>query len=78
MYLAECDEDLYDIDLLNMSKNDMKNGIKDMIRQNSDPTISYLVKLCVKAHKGIGIKYQGDTTGKSCIVRVPYSELRNI
>lgn len=78
MYLAECDEDLYDIDLLNMSKNDMKNGIKDMIRQNSDPSISYLVKLCVKAHKGIGFKYQGDTTGKSCIVRVPYSELRNI
>lgn len=78
MYLAECDEDLYDIELLNMNKGDMKQGIKDMVRQNSDPQISYLVKLCIKAHKGIGFKYQGDTTGKSCIVKVPYSELKNL
>lgn len=78
MYLAECDEDLYDMELLNMNKSDMKQGIKDMVRQNTDPQISYLVKLCVKAHKGIGFKYQGDTTGKSCIVKVPYSELKNL
>lgn len=78
MYLAQCDEDLYDMELLNMNKGDMAQGIKDMVRQNSDPQISYLVKLCVKAHKGIGFKYQGDTTGTSCIVKVPYSELKNL
>lgn len=78
MYLAECDEDLYDIDLLNINKSDMKQGIKDMVRQKNDPQISYLVKLCIKAHKGIGFKYQGDTTGKSCIVKVPYYELENL
>lgn len=78
MYLAECDEDLYDMELLNMNKGDIKQGIKDMVRQNNDPQISYLVRLCIKAHKGIGFKYQGDTSGKSCIVRVPYSELKNL
>lgn len=78
MYLAECDEDLYDMELLNLNKGDMKQGIKDMVRQNNDPQISYLVRLCIKAHKGIGFKYQGDTSGKSCIVRVPYSELKNL
>ena len=78
MYLAECDEDLLDMDIMNMNKNEMKKNIKDMIRSKSDPQVSYLVKLCVKAHKGIGFKYQGDTTGSTCIVKVPYSELKNL
>jgi len=77
MYLAECDEDIYDIDLLNMSKSEMKKAMRDMFRQSSDPNMAYLLKMCVKAHKGMGMKYQGDTTGKSCVVRVPYSELKN-
>jgi hypothetical protein len=78
MYLAECDEDLYDMDLLNLNKSEMKKGIRDMISQNTDPMMSYFFKLCIKAHKGMGVKYQGDTTGKSCAVRIPYSELKNL
>lgn len=78
MYLAECDEDLYDMDLLNLNKSEMKKGIREMLSQNTDPMMSYFFKLCIKAHKGIGVKYQGDTTGKSCLVRIPYSELKNL
>lgn len=78
MYLFECDEDLYDMDLLEAGKSDMKQSLKETYTQSSDPQIAYFVKLCVKAHKGLGFIYQGNTTGKSCIVRLSYSELNNL
>ena len=78
MYLAECDEDLYDIDLLELNKSEMKKNIKQMAGSNEDPMISYFVKLCVKARMGLGFKYQGTTSNKSCIVRITYSELKEL
>lgn len=78
MYLTECDEDLYDIELMNINKDNMKQSIKNMLVQNSDQQLFYLLELCVKAHKGLGYKYKGDTSGKTCIVRIPYIELKKL
>lgn len=75
MYIAECDEDLIDIDILNLNKKDVKEGITSTISDNSDPQIGYFVRLCIKAHKGIGFKYIGKESRKSCTVKVSYSEL---
>lgn len=78
VYTAVCDEELLDIDILNMNKNEVKNGIVSTITDKSDPEMAYVIKLCIKAHKGIEYKYIGDTSEKVCFVTIPYSELKDI
>lgn len=76
MYLVECDEDLMDIDLMNQSKSESRKNLKIFLSSNA-PEIKQFLKVCIKAHKGIGYKYQGDQSGESCVILFPYSELQN-
>jgi len=76
MYLVECDEDLMDIDLMNKSKSESRKNLKSSLSSN-DPEIKQFLKICIKARKGIGYKYQGDRSGESCVILFPYSELQS-
>lgn len=76
MYLVECDEDLMDISLMNQSKTESRKNLRSSLSSN-DPEIKQFLNICIKAHKGIGYKYQGDQSGESCVILFPYSELQN-
>lgn len=78
VYTAVCDEELLDIDILNMNKNEVKDGIVSTITDKNDPEMAYVVKLCIKVHKGLEYRYIGDTSEKVCFVTIPYSELKDI
>lgn len=77
LYIAECDEDIVDIDILNavksMLQDEMTKSIKEDIASDSD--IQEFVKYCKKAHRGIGYKYVGKKSGKTCTVKIPYTQL---
>jgi len=76
MYLVECDEDLMDIGLMNQSKAESRKNLRSSLSSN-DPEIKQFLNICIKAHKGIGYKYQGDQSGETCVILFPYSELQN-
>ena len=77
LYIAECDEDVVDIDILNAVKGELQKEIASSLQEEiaNDSDIQEFVKYCKKARKGIGYKYVGTTSGKSCIVKIPYSKL---
>lgn len=78
MYTAECDEDIISIDLLSQNKEKAKQGIENLIVNGTDKSMAQFVKLCLKAHKGIGYIYVGDVSGDQCIVKIPYVELSRL
>ena len=77
LYVAECDEDIVDIDELNALKSEIKKQMKSDIRTEvkSDPEYQDFIDECKNARKGIAYKYVGSKTGKSCTVKIPYTEL---
>lgn len=77
MYDAECDEDIHDMDLLEMNRSNMRAEIKKNLG-SSDPEIQMFRNTCIKAEKGIGYRYVGDTTGKAVVILIPYSELKDM
>lgn len=77
IYEAECDEDIHDMDLLEMNKASMRAEIKKNLG-SSDPQIQMFRNNCIRAEKGIGYRYVGDTTGKSVVILFPYSELKDM
>ncbi len=78
MYVAECDEDLINMDLLEQSKASMLSELRNMVGNKSDPEIAQMVQLCANAGKGIGYSYVGDTSGQKVTVRISNAELRKL
>lgn len=76
MYMAECDEDLIDMGVLESNLSSLKTELRSTFADNSDADIKQFLKICVKAGKGIGYTYVGDTTGKKVVVRFSNSELK--
>lgn len=76
MYLAECDEDILDMELLSQNRVNMKQSIKAAM-DTSDPEIKMFIKNVIKANKGFGYKYVGDTSGLSVTVKFSRSELED-
>lgn len=77
IYQAECDEDILDMKLLNQNKSNMKQAIKKNLK-SSDPEITMFRKTCIKANKGLGYKYVGDTSGQSVLIRFSCKELESM
>lgn len=78
MYVAECDEDLISMDLLEKNKSSMLNEIRKMAGDKSNPEIAQFVKICANAGKGLGYSYVGDTSGKKVTVRLSNAELKRL
>lgn len=78
MYVAECDEDLISMDLLEQNKSSMINEIRKMAGDKSNAEIAQFVKICANAGKGIGYSYIGDTSGKKVTVRLTNQELKKL
>lgn len=78
MYVAECDEDLISMDLLEQNKSSMLNEIRKMAGDKSNAEVAQFVKICANAGKGIGYSYVGDTSGKKVTVRLTNAELKRL
>ena len=77
IYVAECDEDEIDIDLLNQMKSTFRDVMKEEIfsEAENDPDYREVLDMCKKLHLGIGYKYVGASSGKSCTLMIPYTQL---
>ena len=77
IYIAECDEDEIDIDLLNQMKSTFRDVMKEELlsEAESDPDYREVMDMCKKLHLGIGYKYVGASSGKSCTIMIPYTQL---
>ena len=77
-YRAECDETIVDIDLLNSLKSTLKESLISELRSQSDLSMTFLVRLCIMADKGLCYIYEGDTTGDTCTIYIHCSELSKL
>lgn len=77
LYIAECDEDIVDIDILNAVKSVLKDEMLQSLKEDiaSDSDFEEFIGYCKKAHKGIGYKFVGTKSGKSCSLKIPYTQL---
>lgn len=78
MYVAECDEDLISMDLLEQNKSSMLSELKKMASDKSNAEIHQFVKICANAGKGMGYTYVGDTSGTKVTVRITNAELKSL
>ena len=75
IYHIVCDEDIYDIDLLNASTYMIKQNIIQTL-SSGDLTLTQLVKLCKESNYGIGYYYVGKDSGKIAKVFISDKELK--
>ena len=77
-FIVECvEDDDFDIDMLSSVKSEIEKEIsKELINQaNDDEDYREMLDICKQTHRDIAFKYVGLSSGKSCTVRVPYSDL---
>ncbi len=73
LYMVDCDEDIYDMDVLEESIDGMRAEIKESLRATEG--VEELTELCAALHADVVYRYVGDQTGQSVDVTIPYSEL---
>lgn len=73
-YLYECDESLYDMELMEDNKDEMKEGIKEDILGDNDSAIKSMCDLMKKVHYGFAFKYVGSSSGMVCTVYIEPDE----
>ena len=78
MYMAQCDENVVDMDIMKQNKAEVLNGIKQWLVASTDPAVNDFSKICVAAGKGIGYLYVGDETGKQLAVYISNNELKKL
>lgn len=78
MYLSEVDEDLMDMDLFEEGKSGMRDYLKSNLTGITDANFRQFKNICIKANKGIGYKYVGDTSGKGVVIKFSCDELRDM
>lgn len=74
VYNVEIDENLYSVEAIESSLTEVKENIAAGLDKN-DPAIQLFLEACKQANKGIAYKYIGKISGKSCMVKIPISEL---
>lgn len=74
VYNVEIDENLYSIEALESCLTEVKENIVANL-DKTDPAIQAFLEACKQANKGIAYKYIGKVSGKSCMVKIPASEL---
>ena len=75
VYDAMCDEEKIPIDVLTANKDVAKNGVLEMLNDDSDPNVTMLVNMCKESNIGIIYNYIGNTTGKTCPVIISPSDM---
>ena len=80
VYTAVCDENLVDIEVLRLTRDDVKKNVEEYFVDSSasDPTLGNFMDLCITAHKGVAYKYVGDTSGEECWIRFSVSDLKRL
>lgn len=74
VYNVEIDESLYSIEAIASSLTEVKENIVAEL-DKTDPAIQSFLEACKRANKGVAYKYIGKDSGKSCMVKIPASEL---
>ena len=75
VYYYVCDEDLYDIDLMNQNLPTMKSMVLEELNSD-DVLISMFREICKNAGVGIGYVYIGNRSGKKASQYIPVSLLK--
>lgn len=75
VYYYVCDEDLYDIDLMNQNLPTMKSMVLEELNSD-DVLISMFREICKNAGVGIGYVYVGNRSGKKASQYIPVSLLK--
>lgn len=78
VWVAECDEDIIDLELLKASKREAKQKIINSLKDKANKEMIYCIKLCIEARKGMEYRYVGDTSGKEYHIEIPFNELRKL
>lgn len=75
VYYYMCDEDIYDIDLMNKNLPAMKDMVLEEL--NSDNVfLSMFREVCKNAGVGVGYVYVGNRSGKKASCYIPASQLK--
>lgn len=77
MYDYECDEDVLDMDLMEQNKTEIQQIVKKHFK-STDADAVFIKHLCLKANKGVGYKFVGDSTGKTVLIRFSCQELESM
>lgn len=75
VYYYMCDEDIYDIDLMNKNQSSMKDMVLEELNSD-DVLISMFREICKNAGVGIGYVYIGNRSGKKASQYIPVSLLK--
>ena len=75
VYYYMCDEDLYDIDLMNKNLPTMKNMVLEELNAD-DVYISLFREVCKNARVGVGYIYVGKKSGKKASLYIHVSQLK--
>lgn len=75
VYYYMCDEDLYDIDLMNKNLPDYKDDVLEELNSD-DIFLSMFREVCKNAGVGVGYIYVGKKSGKKASLYIPVSKLK--
>lgn len=73
-YEYSCDENLYDMDAMNQSKESAKEAILETLKSD-DPILSQLRKTIKECNYRMAYKYVGDTSGEFVVISIYPDEL---
>lgn len=75
VYVCEVDEDLYDIDEMENSKDELKSNMRQMMK---DPSMRQQAEILASLKKGFEYDYVGKPSGKKIVVAFTTDELAEI
>ena len=75
--LAELDENLYDINLLNEATADFGYSLLEEAN-NGDPELAAMFDLCKVSHTGLVYRMKGKQSGRYCDMRISSDEIRRL
>lgn len=75
VYICNVDEDEYDIDMMEASRDELKDNMRKMLK---DVSMKGQVKLLSGLDKGFEYKYIGETSGKQIVVAFTADELKEL
>ena len=75
VYYYMCDEDIYDIDLMNKNLPSMKDMVVEELNSD-DSYVSLFRGICKDAGVGVGYVYVGNRSGKKASCYIPVSLLK--
>lgn len=75
VYICNVDEDEYDIDMMENSREELKDNMRNMLK---DISMSGQVKLLSGLDRGFEYRYIGETSGKEIVITFSADELKKL